>query len=72
LADSDYLIDHNLLFAGSPATVARNIRQAAEEGLFNTLLCELNFGALPAADLHRSIKLFGTEVLPALRDCSPY
>jgi alkanesulfonate monooxygenase SsuD/methylene tetrahydromethanopterin reductase-like flavin-dependent oxidoreductase (luciferase family) len=72
LADSDYLIDHNLMFAGSPATVARNIRQAAEEGLFNTLLCELNFGALPPADLQRSIQLFGTEVLPALRDFSPY
>ncbi len=72
LPDSDYLIEHNLAFAGSPETVARNIRKAAEEGLINTLLCEFNFGNLPAADLERSIRMFGREVLPALRGFEPF
>jgi alkanesulfonate monooxygenase SsuD/methylene tetrahydromethanopterin reductase-like flavin-dependent oxidoreductase (luciferase family) len=72
LTDVEYLIDRNLVFVGSPTTVARSIQRAAEEGMFNTLLCELNFGALGDADLKRSIKLFGTEVIPALRGVEPF
>jgi alkanesulfonate monooxygenase SsuD/methylene tetrahydromethanopterin reductase-like flavin-dependent oxidoreductase (luciferase family) len=72
LADSDYLIDHNLMFVGTPETVTHNIRAAAEEGMFNTLLCEVNFGALPAEDLERSIRLLGSEVIPRLREFEPY
>ncbi len=72
LPDSDYLIERNLAFVGSPSTVARNIRRAAEEGLINTMLCEFNFGTLSASDLERSIRLFGTEVLPALRSFEPF
>jgi len=72
LTDVDYLVDRNLAFVGSPTTVARNIRRAAEEGVFNTLLCELNFGAMSDEDLKRSIRLFGTEVIPALRGFEPF
>ena len=72
LTDVEYLVDRNLVFVGSPTTVARNIQRAADEGMFNTLLCELNFGAMSDADLKRSIKLFGDEVIPALRDYEPY
>ncbi|HEX6511141.1 MAG TPA: LLM class flavin-dependent oxidoreductase [Chloroflexota bacterium] len=71
LPDPDYLIDRNLVFVGSPATVARRIREAAEEGMFDTLLGEFNFGTMPEEDLQRSIRLFGTEVMPALRDLQP-
>ncbi|HLY64253.1 MAG TPA: hypothetical protein VKU60_01870, partial [Chloroflexota bacterium] len=72
LPNPDYLIDHQLVFVGSPKKVAADIRQAAEEGMFNTLLAELNFGTMAEEDLQRSIKLFGTEVLPALRGFQPY
>jgi alkanesulfonate monooxygenase SsuD/methylene tetrahydromethanopterin reductase-like flavin-dependent oxidoreductase (luciferase family) len=72
LTDVEYLIDRNLVFVGSPSTVARNIERAAEEGMFNTLLCELNFGAMRDEDLKRSIRLFGDEVIPALRALEPY
>jgi alkanesulfonate monooxygenase SsuD/methylene tetrahydromethanopterin reductase-like flavin-dependent oxidoreductase (luciferase family) len=72
LDDPEYLARRNLVFVGSPETVARNIKLAAQEGMFNTLLCELNFGLLPEEDLQRSIRLFGAEVLPALRDFEPY
>ena len=70
--DSDFLRRHRLVFVGSPETVAGQIRDAAAEGCFNTLLGELNFGWLSPAELRRSASLFGTEVMPALRDYTPY
>jgi alkanesulfonate monooxygenase SsuD/methylene tetrahydromethanopterin reductase-like flavin-dependent oxidoreductase (luciferase family) len=70
--DLDYLLKHNLAFVGSPKTVAERIKAAAAEGLFNTVLGEFNIGAIAEEDLMRSIKLFGTEVIPALRSFEPY
>ena len=70
--DVDYLRQRNLAFVGSPKTVIEQIKNAAAEGLFNTVMGEFNIGAIEEADLMRSIKLFGTEVLPALRAFEPY
>ena len=72
LFDPDYLQNHELVFIGSPETVARKIRSAAERGLFNTFLGEFNFSDLPAEDLMRSIRLFGETVIPALRSFEPF
>ncbi len=72
LFDADYLFKHDLVFIGSPATVAAKIRAAAAAGLFNTFLGEFNFSDLPEADLMRSIRLFGEKVIPALRDYEPF
>jgi alkanesulfonate monooxygenase SsuD/methylene tetrahydromethanopterin reductase-like flavin-dependent oxidoreductase (luciferase family) len=71
-ANLDYLLEHNLAFVGSPKTVAEQIKAAANEGLFNTVLGEFNIGDIAEEDLMRSIKLFGTEVVPALRRFEPY
>jgi alkanesulfonate monooxygenase SsuD/methylene tetrahydromethanopterin reductase-like flavin-dependent oxidoreductase (luciferase family) len=71
LLDPDYLFDNNLIFIGSPDTVASKIEAAAQEGVFNTLFCELNFGQLPQQDLMRSIRLMGEEVIPKLRSVDP-
>jgi alkanesulfonate monooxygenase SsuD/methylene tetrahydromethanopterin reductase-like flavin-dependent oxidoreductase (luciferase family) len=71
LLDPEYLFDKNLIFIGSPDTVASKIEAAAQEGVFNTLFCELNFGQLPEADLMRSIRLMGEEVIPKLRGVDP-
>ncbi|TMA07748.1 MAG: LLM class flavin-dependent oxidoreductase [Deltaproteobacteria bacterium] len=68
----DYLLEHNLAFVGSPKTVTEKIKAAATEGLFNTVLGEFNIGDIGEDDLLRSIRLFGTEVLPALRSFEPY
>jgi alkanesulfonate monooxygenase SsuD/methylene tetrahydromethanopterin reductase-like flavin-dependent oxidoreductase (luciferase family) len=68
----DYLLERNLVFIGSAETVAERIKEAAQEGLFNTVLCEFNFGSINEEDLLNSIKLFGSEVIPALRDFEPY
>ena len=67
----EYLMAKDLVFVGSPDTVAEKIRKAAEEGLFNVMGAELNIGALPEEDLMRSIRLFGEEVIPALKDSDP-
>jgi len=39
---------------------------------FNTFFGEFNFGDLAEEDLMRSIRLFGTEVIPHLRDFEPF
>ena len=70
--DVEYLRDRCLTFVGSPETVTEQIKQAASEGLFNTVMAEFNIGGIAEEDLMRSIKLFGSEVLPALRGFEPY
>jgi alkanesulfonate monooxygenase SsuD/methylene tetrahydromethanopterin reductase-like flavin-dependent oxidoreductase (luciferase family) len=70
--DVEFLRQHRLVFVGSPETVAAQIRSAAEEGCFNTLMGEFNFGWLTPDEVRRSTELFGREVIPALRDFSPY
>jgi alkanesulfonate monooxygenase SsuD/methylene tetrahydromethanopterin reductase-like flavin-dependent oxidoreductase (luciferase family) len=72
LFDADYLLKNDLVFVGSPETVAKKIRAAAEAGLFNVFLGEFNFADLPEEALMRSIKLFGKEVIPALRGYEPF
>jgi hypothetical protein len=53
-------------------TVAKKLRKAADEGLFNTFMGEFNFADLPEPDLMCSIRLFGEKVIPALRDYEPF
>jgi hypothetical protein len=52
--------------------VAAKLKNWAVEGVFNTFLGEFNVGDLPEEDLLRSIRLFGTEVMPQLRDLEPF
>jgi alkanesulfonate monooxygenase SsuD/methylene tetrahydromethanopterin reductase-like flavin-dependent oxidoreductase (luciferase family) len=70
--DVEYLRDRNLAFVGSPKTVIEQIKAAASEGVFNTVMGEFNIGEIAEEDLMRSIRLFGSEVIPALRDFEPY
>jgi alkanesulfonate monooxygenase SsuD/methylene tetrahydromethanopterin reductase-like flavin-dependent oxidoreductase (luciferase family) len=72
LFDPDYLMKHELVFIGSPETVAAKIQAAAKAGLFNTFLGEFNFSDLPEENLMRSIRLFGERVIPALRNYEPF
>ena len=69
--DMDFLMQRNLAFVGSPETVAKRIREAAAEGMFNTIMAEFNIGTVGEEDLMRSITLFGQQVIPALRDFDP-
>jgi alkanesulfonate monooxygenase SsuD/methylene tetrahydromethanopterin reductase-like flavin-dependent oxidoreductase (luciferase family) len=70
--DPDYLLQHDLVFIGSPETVAAKLRAAAQSGVFNTFMGEFNFADLPEADLMRSIRLFGEKVIPALGGYEPF
>ncbi len=72
LLDPDYLLERDLILIGSPDTVAAKLRRIAEDGVFNTFFGEFNFGNLAEEDLMRSIRLFGTEVMPRLRDFEPF
>jgi alkanesulfonate monooxygenase SsuD/methylene tetrahydromethanopterin reductase-like flavin-dependent oxidoreductase (luciferase family) len=71
LLDFEYIHEQSLVFVGSPETVVRKLKAAAEEGLFNVFSGEFNIGRIPEENLMRSIRLFGTEVIPALRDFNP-
>jgi alkanesulfonate monooxygenase SsuD/methylene tetrahydromethanopterin reductase-like flavin-dependent oxidoreductase (luciferase family) len=68
----EFLADRNLVFIGSPDTVAAKLREAAEEGSFNTLTGEFNIGRMAEEELDQSVRLFATEVIPQLRDYSPF
>ena len=70
--DVNCVREHDAALIGSPATVARKLRQYATEGCFNTLIGEFNYGAMDEDDLTRSIRLFASEVIPALRDFEPF
>jgi alkanesulfonate monooxygenase SsuD/methylene tetrahydromethanopterin reductase-like flavin-dependent oxidoreductase (luciferase family) len=70
--DPAYLREHDIGLIGSPDTVAAKLCEYAHEGMFNTLLGEFNFGLLSEEQVLRSIRLFGEEVLPRLRDYEPY
>ncbi|MEJ2375735.1 MAG: LLM class flavin-dependent oxidoreductase [Pseudolabrys sp.] len=72
LFDPDYLMENDLVYIGSPETVAEKIRASAESGVFNVFMGEFNFSDLPEDDLLRSIRLFGERVMPALRDYEPF
>ena len=70
--DPDHILENDLVFIGSPQTVAEKLHDAAAAGVFNTFMGEFNFADLPEEDLMRSIRLFGEEVIPALRDFEPF
>jgi alkanesulfonate monooxygenase SsuD/methylene tetrahydromethanopterin reductase-like flavin-dependent oxidoreductase (luciferase family) len=72
LFNPDYLHKNQLVFIGSPETVAEQIATAARDGLFNVFMGEFNFADLPEPDLMRSIRLFGEKVIPALRQLEPF
>ncbi len=70
--DPDFILQNQLMFIGSPKTVAKKIYEASKIGVFNTVMGEFNFSDLPEVDLMRSIRLFGEQVIPALRDHEPF
>lgn len=72
LFSPEYLLKNNLIFVGSPETVAARLKEASVNGMFNNFMGEFNFSDLPEDDLMRSIRLFGEEVIPALRSFEPF
>ncbi len=65
--DPATLRDH--LIFGSPDTVIRKLRTAAEHGV-TYIVGIFGFGAMSSDTILRSLELYGTEVIPALRDAT--
>ena len=61
----EFWIDEGLAFIGSPETVARAIAAQRERAGYDVLLTQHNIGNMPHALAHRSLKLFGEQVIPA-------
>ena len=52
---------------GDPEQCIRNIRNAMKNYYFDTLTTTFNFGAIPHAEIMKSMRLFAREVMPAFR-----
>jgi alkanesulfonate monooxygenase SsuD/methylene tetrahydromethanopterin reductase-like flavin-dependent oxidoreductase (luciferase family) len=52
---------------GNPEQCIRNIRNAMKNYYFDTLTTTFNFGAIPHAEIMKSMRLFASEVMPAFR-----
>ena len=52
---------------GNPEQCIRNIRNAMKNYYFDTLTTTFNFGAIPHAEIMKSMRLFAKEVMPAFR-----
>jgi alkanesulfonate monooxygenase SsuD/methylene tetrahydromethanopterin reductase-like flavin-dependent oxidoreductase (luciferase family) len=69
-SDVDAFIDKGHLLVGSPPTVRRLVAHALEALGGNYFVGVFAFGDLPPAAALRSLELFATEVIPALRASS--
>ena len=67
LADVEKRIDDNLLAWGPAKHVAERLIDAAEHYGANSLLLNMNLGALPHELFLEQIRRFGREVLPILQ-----
>jgi alkanesulfonate monooxygenase SsuD/methylene tetrahydromethanopterin reductase-like flavin-dependent oxidoreductase (luciferase family) len=52
---------------GNPEQCIQNIRNAMKNYYFDTLTTTFNFGAIPHAEIMKSMRLFAREVIPAFR-----
>ncbi len=64
----EYEIDYGSLYVGSPETVARKLAQTIRTLGVRRFDLMNSGGALPASARLRSIELFGTEVIPMVRE----
>jgi len=64
----DQLLASGHAVAGSPATVTAQLKRQLEDGGLNYLIGSFVFGDMPHAVAVRSVQLFASEVMPALRE----
>ncbi|PTE19978.1 LLM class flavin-dependent oxidoreductase [Cereibacter changlensis JA139] len=67
-ADFDREVDHGSMYVGSPETVARKIAATAKALGLGRFDMKYSVGPLEHAALMRSIELYGTKVMPMVRD----
>ena len=62
----DTLIEQGIIFCGSPDTVRKKIIEGHRQLGFQNLLALMQFATLPRDLTEKNIRLFASEVLPAL------
>ncbi len=67
-ADYDREVSSGAVFAGSPETVARRIAETVRTLGIDRFDLKYSNGTMPHAQLMRSIELYGTRVVPRVRD----
>ena len=65
--DFDAVQEHGEALAGSPETVRRVLIEQARASGANYFVCRFAFGDLSLGEILQSIKLFTTQVMPAMR-----
>ena len=65
------LIDDGYIIAGSPDTVANQMKELATSLRVGNIFCLIHVGNMPQDKCMRSTKLFADEVVPQLRDMWP-
>jgi len=63
----DDLVERGIVICGSPDTVRDRITDAHRRAGFQHFLCLLQFATLPADLTEKSVRLFASEVMPALQ-----
>ena len=61
------MIEQGIVIVGSPETVRKRIIECHNRVGFENLVCLLHFATLPADLTEKNIRLFATEVLPAIQ-----
>ena len=61
------LIERGIFVCGSPDTVRKKISAMHERMGFSEFMCMLMFGSMPADMTERNIRLFASEVMPAIK-----
>ncbi len=62
------MIEREIIVCGSPDTVRKTIIDRHRRAGFGNLVCMMQFGTLPGDLTEKNIRLFTSEVLPAIRD----
>jgi probable LLM family oxidoreductase len=64
----DQEVEHGALFVGSPETVAHKIARAVRDLGLSRFDLKYSNGGMPHEQLMRSIELYGTQVIPRVRE----
>jgi hypothetical protein len=67
LADVEERVASGKLAWGSPKEVAESLIETAESVGSNSIMLQMNLGAMPHAQFLEQIRRFGREVLPVLQ-----
>jgi len=66
----DHLIDAGIFLCGSPDSVRSQLVEAHRKLGFQNFLANLHFATLPRDLTEKNLRLFATEVMPALQPLS--